>query len=78
MERRGKTSMPADATSGVQTEIEFFSAAFKSHRAPALKALSLSLSVDFTLCDGVRSGEAAISFTVHRLNRLSDASPLEV
>lgn len=42
-----------------------------------LKSRSFSLSlflVDFTLCD--REGvEAAISFTVHRLNRLSDASP---
>lgn len=35
--------------------------------------------VGFTLCDGARRSEAAaISLTVQRLNRLSDASTAEV
>lgn len=49
-----------------------FPSVLKSRRSLPL-FLSL-FPVDFTLCD--REGvEATISFTVHRLNRLSDASP---
>jgi len=54
-------------------------ATFESRRLPTGFSLSLSLSLaGFTLCDGARLEAAAISLTVQRLNRLSDASTAEV
>lgn len=54
-------------------EIEFFRVRIASRRRRQSSAL-----VDFTLCGGARLKAAAISLTVQRLNRLSDASTAEV